>query len=215
MKINCLQTGLLQTNCYCISRTYSDGTTHNAVIDPGDEIRVILSALTSLKGTLDYIFLTHAHFDHLLALKELKASYPDAKICMGEKEPYNVSDIVSTARRGLGPYFSTCSVSDPSFSVPQADILLKDGQEIFGFRVLHTPGHTAGSVCLLDEKEHILFSGDTMFCGSYGRTDLGGSMEDMRASLSRLLELDPETVVLSGHDRTTTIGEERGHYAWN
>lgn len=215
MKINCLQTGLLQTNCYCVCRTDSDGSTHIAVIDPGDDIRVILSALSSLNGSLDYIILTHAHFDHLLALTDLKASFPDAKVCVGEKEDYSVSTIVSIARRGLGPYFSSSSVSSPSFSVPPADILLKDGQEIFGFKVLHTPGHTSGSICLLDEKEHVLFSGDTLFCGSYGRTDLGGSVEDMRDSLARLLKLDPSTVVLSGHDRTTTIGEEKGNFLWN
>lgn len=205
---------MLQTNCYCLFRTDSNGKTHKAVIDPGDDIRVILSALSHVDGPLDYIFLTHAHFDHLLALSALKASYPSAKVCIGENENYDPEEIIRIAKRGLGPYYNSSPVSEPSFSVPPVDIPLKDGDEIFGFKVLHTPGHTKGSICLLDEKEKILFSGDTMFCGSYGRTDLGGSLEDMKASLNRLLCLDPETVVLSGHDRTTTIGEERGNYGF-
>lgn len=212
LKIDCLQTGMLQTNCYCLFRTGPDGATHKAVIDPGDDIRVILSSLSKVEGSLDFIFLTHAHFDHLLALSALKASYPEALVCIGEEEPYNVEEIVSTAKNALGPTFYSTPLSDPSFTVPPADRLLKDGQEIFEMKVLHTPGHTKGSICLLDEEDKVLFSGDTMFCGSHGRTDLGGDMEDMKSSLMELLTLDPETTVLSGHDGPTTIGEEKGRY---
>ncbi|MCR4675925.1 MAG: MBL fold metallo-hydrolase [Sphaerochaetaceae bacterium] len=215
MKINCLQTGLLQTNCYCITRTdNSDGTVHGAVIDPGDEIRVILSALQAHRCTLDYIILTHAHFDHLLALSDLHEAYPEAKICIGENEPYDVETVVSVAKRGLGPYFRQTKAAQSGFSLPQTDILLKDNSSIFGFKVLWTPGHTRGSICLYDEKEKILFSGDTMFCGSYGRTDLGGNPADMRSSLSRLLSLPSDTLVLSGHGETTTIGEEKAGYGY-
>jgi glyoxylase-like metal-dependent hydrolase (beta-lactamase superfamily II) len=151
------------------------------VIDPGFEAENILREIGRLK--VKAVILTHGHYDHVTSAFEL-----NAPVWIGEKD--GAMMVFSTTRK--------------------ADRLLKDGEKIGDFKVISTPGHTPGGLCLYNEKEKIVFTGDTLFAGDYGRTDLPGSSEtEMVASLKKLLKLPPETVVYPGHGYTTTIGNEQ------
>ncbi|MBO6000488.1 MAG: MBL fold metallo-hydrolase [Spirochaetales bacterium] len=204
-KIRCISVGLLSTNCYIASS--DDGFL--AVIDPGDNAERILSAL---EKEPTHIILTHCHFDHIGALKELLERFPEAKLAVGEKENTDPDAIAKTAIGILGSFFYKRGYDQLLSGLRKPDILLKDGDNIGPFEVLHTPGHTSGSICLYDKAGKNLISGDTLFRHSYGRTDLGGSDEQMEESLNRLLSLDPDTKVFPGHGEFSTIGEERSFF---
>ena len=184
--------GPLQTNCYIIEDETPNGR-FCAVVDPGDDPKTIGE---NLPRNLTHIILTHAHFDHVGALGAVHEAHPAALFAVGEHEPL---DSVYTF------------YSHPDLVIPPVDILLEEGARIGPFTVIHTPGHTKGSICLYSAKDGLLLSGDTLFEGGYGRTDLGGSMTDMQTSLARLAELPPETKVLPGHGDPTTIGREFNH----
>ena len=187
MNIQTLTLGPLATNCYLVRQ---DGCSRIIIIDPAANSKKLLAALQEQGLTLEAIFLTHAHFDHIGALKNLHAA-TQVPVFVGEADK-----------------------DDPSHMCH--DLLLytdtyREGDELTAaglrFRVLSTPGHTPGSVCLL--CENTLFSGDTLFAGSYGRTDFpGGSDASMSASLKRLSVLPPETRVLPGHGPASTIADE-------
>lgn len=189
MKVKRICVGPLQTNCYIVEDETSNGR-FCAVVDPGDDPKTIEE---NLPLDLTHIILTHAHFDHVGALQAVHEAHPTALFAVGEHE---MLDSVYTF------------YSHPDLVIPPVDVLLEDGARIGPFKVIHTPGHTKGSICLYSEKDSLLLSGDTLFCGGYGRTDLGGSMTDMQASLARLSQLPLETKVLPGHGDPTTIGRE-------
>ncbi len=184
--------GPLQTNCYIVEDETPNGR-FCAVVDPGDDSKTIEE---NLPRNLTHIILTHAHFDHVGALEAVHKAHPAALFAVGEHEPL---DSVYTF------------YSHPDLIIPPIDVRLVDGSTIGPFKVIHTPGHTKGSICLYSAKDQLLLSGDTLFCGGYGRTDLGGSMSDMQTSLARLAELPPTTKVLPGHGDPTTIGREFNH----
>ncbi len=198
MDIKTLAVGPLETNCYVVS----DKTTGEAmVIDPGDEPDRIIELSEGLD--VKYIVLTHAHFDHAGAVPELKEA-TGARIALhpADKEAYSTV----TEQAAFWGF-----QSDP---MPEPDIMLAEGDELslggITLRVLHTPGHSPGCICLLGGG--VLFSGDTLFKGSVGRTDFpGGSIGELKASFRRLLELPPETAVLPGHGPATTIAGERSY----
>lgn len=190
MKIEKIVCGAYAENAYCI-----DG---ELLIDPGDD----LPALARLAGGIKAILLTHGHFDHMLAAEKLQE------------------------RTGVPVYvhpLDTPMLSDASLSAynPEVSSLPQPGhiaytaypESLFGFRVLHTPGHTPGSVCLYHEAEKVLFSGDTLFRAGFGRTDLaGGSMHQLLSSLRTLLALPRDIKVYPGHGESTTIDEECRRY---
>lgn len=190
MKIERIVCGAYAENAYCI-----DG---ELLIDPGDD----LPALARLAGGIKAILLTHGHFDHMLAAEELQK------------------------RTGVPVYVHPLDapmLSDASLSAynPEVSSLPQPGhiactaypESLFGFRVLHTPGHTPGSVCLYHEEEKVLFSGDTLFQAGFGRTDLaGGSMHQLLSSLRTLLALPRDVRVYPGHGESTTIDEECRRY---
>ncbi len=190
MKAKRICVGPLQTNCYIIEDETPNGRFCAVVVDPGDDPKAIEE---NLPRNLTHIILTHAHFDHVGALEAVHRAHPEALFAVGEHEPL---DSVYTF------------YSHPDLVIPPIDVLLGDGAVIGPFTVIHTPGHTKGSICLYSEKDDLLLSGDTLFCGGYGRTDLGGSMTDMQTSLARLAALPPKTEVLPGHGEPTTIGRE-------
>ena len=160
-----------------------------------------------------HIVLTHAHFDHIGAVKELLDLYPDALFCVGEKENLNHDYIIETVRKALGSYyFNKLSFASKDYALPKPDILLHNEDELSGFKIIHTPGHINGSICLYNEREGVIFTGDTLFKMGYGRTDLGGSEYDLVQSLRRILTLPDSTVVYPGHGESTTIGEERKYF---
>lgn len=188
MKIETLILGPIETNCYIVR----DETTNlAAVIDPAAAGAKIAEKLQAMGLTLSCILLTHAHFDHMGGVKTLHAV---------TGAPVYISEADSTDPSGM------------SHGLLQFTDTYKEGDEItvgsLSFRVLETPGHTPGSVCLLCGDT--LFSGDTLFCGGCGRTDFpGGSVQEMFASLKRLASLPEHLNVLPGHGESTVLADER------
>ncbi len=194
--------GPLACNCTILG----DEEAHEAiVIDPGDEVGRIHSRLTELGLKLKQILVTHAHIDHVGGALKLKR-------LTGAPIFFNESDLPQLKMMEMQA--SWLGIRAPETAAP--DESLKDGLvvglERFPAQVLHTPGHTQGSVCLHFAPLKLLIAGDTLFAGSIGRTDLpGGDFTQIIDSLhSRLLTLPDETQVLPGHGPVTTIGEERG-----
>ena len=213
-----LPVGLLDTNCYIypLESRGEDGVQNAAVIDPGGDEGVIIDALHKENLFPQYILLTHGHFDHILALASLCAEYkgkPRVAISAGDKKYIGAAAYDTHykifSRIGCLPYIGGIKESPP----PEPDIILDEGTEIGPFTTLLLPGHSAGSVGFYDKKAAVLFSGDTLFCGGYGRADLNDSDEDALAeSLKRLFAMDEKIRVYSGHGPATTIGAERARY---
>ncbi|MDR2516693.1 MAG: MBL fold metallo-hydrolase [Spirochaetaceae bacterium] len=193
-----------------------------AVIDPGDRADRIIARLRELNCAPAFILLSHGHFDHLAALVDLLAAFgPEG----GQTAPLVAIHEDDGSYLGEGAYevhaaSFRAAAGDASFvdnlwkPLPAASRLLKDGDRVGPFTVLHLPGHTPGSAAFYWEERNLLFTGDTLFAGGYGRTDLpGGSAERLAASLSRLLSMDGGAGVFPGHGETTTIGRERRYYS--
>jgi hydroxyacylglutathione hydrolase len=193
--------GPLQCNCSVIG----DEKTHEAmVIDPGDQIEGILEILRQEKLTLKQIVITHAHIDHVGGAMKLKAA-TSAPILMNQNDHALLKMLdMQAAWIGMRPP-GEVQVDE---AIGQGRVL-KIGE--IASNVIHTPGHTEGSICLYFPTEKKLIAGDTLFAGSIGRTDLpGGSMDKIMRSLhTQVLALPDETEVVPGHGPSTTIGEER------
>jgi hydroxyacylglutathione hydrolase len=193
--------GPLQCNCSVIG----DEKTHEAmVIDPGDQIEGILDILRQEKLTLKQIVITHAHIDHVGGAMKLKAA-TGAPILMNQNDHALLKMLdMQAAWIGMRPP-GDVQVDE---AIGQGRVL-KIGE--ITSNVIHTPGHTEGSICVYFPAEKKLIAGDTLFAGSIGRTDLpGGSMDKIMRSLhTQVLALPDETEVVPGHGPSTTIGEER------
>ena len=193
--------GPLQCNCSIVG----DETSHEAiVIDPGDEIESVQSILKEHNLTVKQIVVTHAHIDHVGGAMKLKAA-TGAPILLNQNDTALLKMLdVQASWLGMRPP-GTVEIDQ---AVKDGDVVKVNGLEA---NVLHTPGHTEGSVCLLFAPQKTLIAGDTLFAGSIGRTDLpGGSYDKIIRSLhDKLLVLPDEIVVVPGHGPTTTIGEER------
>ena len=189
MKIITLVLGPLETNCYLVSDEKSGLC---AVIDPATRSAKILETVQAHGWRVGCILLTHAHFDHTGALGSLHAALPDVPIYV------HALDADNNTNMSNGNLVYTDTYAD-------GGIVSCGG---LTFRVLHTPGHTPGSVCL--QCGDALFTGDTLFAGSYGRTNLiGGDEAAMRRSLARLGRLEGDYTVLPGHGEASTLGYER------
>lgn len=196
MEINTLILGDIGVRCYQVA-------TEDAavVIDPGFKNDKILRFLEENRNKERLILLTHAHFDHVSYAEELR-KLSGVKIAIGELDNPALADTEYNLSYAFG-------VDMKPF---EADVLLKDGEEFsigsLKIKVMHTPGHTKGSVCYL--MGEILFSGDTLFYESIGRDDFkGGNGAELNSSLLKLLELPDYISVLPGHNRDTTIAHER------
>ena len=188
--------GPLGVNTYVVGL---EGESGCIVIDPGAEVSRVFEAVNG--RTVDAVLLTHAHFDHMLYAEHWL--HQGAKLYVHRLDAPALSD----------PKLNLCAMIHNSLALPSPDIELIEGDIVheagLSLQVLHTPGHTPGSVCFLLGKA--LFSGDTLFYQSYGRVDLpGGSMQKMACSLARLSELDGETIAYPGHGMKTKIAWERG-----
>ena len=193
--------GPLQCNCSVIG----DEATHEGmVIDPGDDISKIVGLLQQHKLRVKQIVITHAHIDHVGGAMKLRA-VTGAPILLNEND-YALLKMLDLQAAWLG--MAPPDAVEIDQSLAQGDSV-RTGSLVA--TVLHTPGHTEGSICLYFPAEKKLIAGDTLFAGSIGRTDLpGGSMEKILGSLKgKLLELPDDTLVVPGHGSLTTIGDER------
>ena len=194
MKVKMMQVGAIGTNCYILE---DEGTGRAAVIDPGDEAGAIANILEEDKADVEYILLTHGHYDHTTGVPELKQRFPAAKVYIHRAD-------ANGAGSQLFPLAG--QVKDLNY-YKEGDTLTLGSLTIL---VMETPGHSPGSVTL--QVGDVLFTGDTLFCGSCGRTDLrGGSYDQIMASLKRLGKLEGDFHVCPGHDRTSTLEQERRH----
>ncbi|HZR56532.1 MAG TPA: MBL fold metallo-hydrolase [Terriglobales bacterium] len=196
-----LPVGPLQCNCSIIG---DEGSREAIVIDPGDDLDDIFAIIRKHNLTVKQIVITHAHIDHVGGAMKLRAA-TDAPILLNEND-YALLKMLDVQATWVG--MKSPGKVEIDQSLEQADTV-KAGAIVAN--VLHTPGHTEGSVCLYFPHEKKLIAGDTLFAGSIGRTDLpGGSLEKIIDSIhEKLLVLPDETIVIPGHGSSTTIGNER------
>lgn len=190
LNIRTIPVGDYQTNCYIV---WGEDTDRCVVIDPGDAPEIILQVAEETGKRIDAVLLTHGHFDHVGGVRTIAAK-TGCRIYIHRKE-----ELLPDEMTGGMLFYSNTYM--------EGDELNMAGLTV---RVLHTPGHTPGSVCLA--MENTLFAGDTLFAGSIGRTDFpGGDVADMKKSLSRLGNLTTDYRVLPGHGEPTTLFAEKEH----
>lgn len=204
-QIGSLTLGMCQTNCYYL---YREGRNDVLFFDPADRGEELYQALQEKGLRVGAILLTHGHFDHIWGVEKLKG-LSDAEVYAYEGEEALLGDAKLNVSASAG---RACTI--------RADHLLKDGENIslcgFTAKVIATPGHTGGSCCYYFEKEGILFSGDTLFLESVGRTDFPtGSMSALVRSIrEKLFVLPDEVKVYPGHGPATSIGYEKENNAF-
>lgn len=191
--------GPLEVNCYILA---DEQTGEAVVIDPGDDAEEILKIIRNENLKVRYIVNTHAHFDHVGANSRLKQE-TGAEVLMHEADAAMLADAADQA------IIFGSRITQP----PQPDRYVQDGDEISAgevkLRILHTPGHSRGGICLLGDG--MVFTGDSLFAGSIGRTDFEGGdlMSLIGAIKTKLLTLPDDTIVYPGHGPETTIGDEK------
>jgi len=197
--VKMLCVGLLQTNCYIVG---CEDTKEAAIIDPGGDAKLILAEVERLGLKIKYVINTHGHFDHTLANKGVVNA-------TGASLAIHSADAPMLTEGGGALFFGIMGKASPP-----ADMILDEGQVLtvgkIELQVLHTPGHSPGSICLYNEEEGVLFDGDILFNMGIGRSDLpGGNYRVLMESIQKLLTLPDETTVYPGHGPATTIGRER------
>lgn len=199
MKIQHSVFGMCATNTYYV---YDDETKRGLIVDPADSPDTIIAKADSLSMIPEAILITHGHFDHVLAMNKVREHY-GIKVYAGLTEKQVLHDMAMnlTSSFGMGQIFD-------------ADIYLKDGEEFetagYHIKAIEVPGHTIGGMCYYFDKQGVLFSGDTLFCESVGRSDFpGGSASALcRGIKDKLFILPEHTKVYPGHMDETTIGNE-------
>ncbi len=200
MKVETLVLGPVMANCYIVT---DEKTNETAVIDCGWYTDELVRALDGKK--VKYIMLTHGHADHIFGVYDLKAAYPNAKIVIHSAEAYKLLDELPSLGREI--------LAGAQKYVP-ADITVDEGDALsigeIEFTVMHTPGHSKGGVCYFVKSERAIFTGDTLFCLTVGRTDFFDSDEnEMLESITRLYNMDGDYDIYPGHNRATTMEYEK------
>ena len=201
MRITNLPSGALQANTYL---AVDEKTNEGFIVDPGGYNKVLTKEVRDNDVNIKYIILTHGHSDHICGVNEHKAEFPDAKIVAYKDEEAMLENPNLNQSPGFGVPYST-----------KADILVSDGDELkvgdVTLKFIHTPGHTEGGMCIYVKEAKALFSGDTLFRQSIGRTDFpGGSYKEIMDSIRKKLFLLPDdTNVFPGHMGTPSIGFEK------
>ncbi len=192
------------TNCYIIQ---DEKTRETMVVDPAGDVDKIIEMLDILHAKLKYIYLTHCHGDHIGGVKELKQRYGGIVI-VERSDAENLLD----ANKNLSYYITSQEITIEADSRVDDNDLLHLGE--LEFKVIHTPGHTSGGSCLYCEQEKLLFSGDTLFRGAWGRTDVptGDFCDIINSITKKLMILPDETIVYTGHGKSTMIKEEKPIY---
>ncbi len=199
IKVGCLAMGVLDTNTYFL---HKDGEYDCIIIDPACDGEMLVTKLREKGLTIKAIILTHAHFDHIMGVEGI-LKLNKVPVYGGKKDVPVFLD--PELNQGYRIRKNVSVTIDKELS--EGDVVDISGMK---FRVYETPGHTAGGICLHFEEDKLLFSGDTLFMESCGRTDFEtGSASDMRESIARLLELPEDTKVYPGHGEFTTIEHEK------
>jgi glyoxylase-like metal-dependent hydrolase (beta-lactamase superfamily II) len=200
IKVEKIISGYLRTNCYVV---YDSETLRAAVIDPGEDGEKVIFEIAKAELKPEMLINTHGHYDHVLTDDQIRCKFK-IPLAIHKYETDMLTDHYKNGSKLLN-----CPVI-----VKKPEILLEDNQEVklsfVVFKVMHTPGHTEGSVCLLFDS--FLFSGDTLFAGTIGRTDLiGGSYKKIINSLYKIKKLNPSLVIYPGHGSRTTLANELRH----
>jgi len=205
MEIDCLVLGAFQTNCYVLRK--SDAAKDCLIVDAGLGPGQLVGFLKEHKLNPVAVVLTHGHIDHIAAVAALRKHYPGIRVYIHKLD----AEMIAL------PMHNLSALAGRLFRVKPADFLIEDKNIIeqagIKLTVLHTPGHTPGGICLYSKDEGIVFTNDTLFAESVGRTDFpGGGMEELIKSIrEKLLTLPDETKVYPGHGPATTIAKERNH----
>jgi len=205
MKIDCVVLGAYETNCYVLRS--SQAAKDCLIIDAGLEADELTNFLKERQLNPVGVVLTHGHIDHIAGVAALRESYPDIKVYIHQLDAKMLTEAQSNLSVIAGGQFST----EP------ADFILEDESIIdeagIKLQVMHTPGHTPGGICLYSKDEGAVFTDDTLFAESIGRTDFPkGSMPELLRSIKdKLFSLPDETVVFPGHGPVTTLGREKTH----
>lgn len=200
IKIKKIISGILEVNCYII---YDSNTLHAVIIDPGQDGNKVINEIERDALVPEMLINTHGHYDHILSDDQIRLRF-NIPLAISRQD----SAMLNDANKNGSFFFATPT------TVKNPEIFLEDNQEIklsfITFKVISTPGHTKGGICLLFDG--FLVTGDTLFAGTIGRTDFdGGDYEEMFHSLKRLKGLDSSVVIYPGHGSITTLANELKH----
>ena len=202
MKIEKIVSEIAQENAYILSNS-----AFSILIDPGSQPEKIIAKLQEIDNPLTAILLTHAHFDHIMGLDTLKQAYPNAQVYLHENEKEWLKNPELNASVLMLPFPVTCKTNIDEYYVCDTPYNLSG----LKFHVRHTPGHSIGGISLVFEEEELIFSGDALFAGAIGRTDLpsGNHTQLLQSIEAELFSLPDDYTIYPGHGPSTTIGKEK------